>query len=278
FLPIDRSAAEMRLDVTPSFQKSWPITSRMEMLLSSSFAAAWTSGFQRLSAEGMISVRRPGRAVISACGSLRLLIFSLLVETEPIHKGRADLAVFRLLLEGVQRDHGRLHRELVGIRVVALAQVELRPALIAGHEPVVDHLAEEGGLGLRIHLQKGLAVKLRILPAIAGGADQLLLDPSLYPVTDRINAKRQPCDEDGLDARAPHGLALSSVADDDRRHAKPAANFLDIKAPRLEHLGVFRIERNALPLHSCFKDADTTGIVAAHQRLDQRLARLCALF
>src|SRR5690606_19371062 len=160
---------------------------------------------------GMISVRRPGRAVISACGSLRLLIFSLLVETEPIHKSRTDLAVFRLLLEGVQRDHGRLHCELIGIRVVALAQVELRPALIAGHEPVVDHLAEEGGLGLRIHLQQSFTVELRVPATIAGRADQLLLDPSLYPVTDRIDAKRQPSNEDGLDACAPHGLALSSV-------------------------------------------------------------------
>src|SRR5690606_41531793 len=98
----------------------------------------------------MISVRRPGRAVISACGSLRLLIFSLLVETEPIHKGRTDLAVFRLLLEGVQRDHGRLHCELIGIRVVALAQVELRPALSAVLYLCVVLLCEERVYGLVI--------------------------------------------------------------------------------------------------------------------------------
>src|SRR5690606_25740916 len=278
FLPIARSAPEMRLAVTPSPNQSAPITSRTEMVFSASFsAAAWTSAFQRSSAEGMISVRMPGRAAIWAAGSLRLLIVLLLVEAEPVHEGGTRLIAFRLLAEAVERDHRGLNGQLVGVSVDALALVELRAAFVAGHHAVVDHLRQEGRLGRRIHLQEGFPVELGIFPAIAGRADQLLLDAGLDAITDRVDAGHEPRDQDRLDAGPPHGLALGRVPDHDRRDAEPAAHFLDVEAPGFQHLRVVGIERHALPLHAGFQDADAAGMVAALQGIDENLVGLRAL-
>lgn len=155
--------------------------------------------------------------------------------------------------------------EHIGIPALA-RQVFLHPAIVAGVDPVLGHLAVELRSSRTVGAEECLQREFGVVPLPLSRSEQALIHTLLDLAGEGADAEGQEGQHLLFQARSPVA-PLVGLANHPGRHPEPSANLDHAMLSRLQQLSIDRIDADGFRCNPLFQNRRSSGVHRARYGL-----------